>query len=124
MSPNLDELLCQRYPKIFADRHASMQTTCMVWGFSCGDGWFALIDELCARLQYMTDHEGAPQIVATQVKEKFGSLRFYVRSAAEAQFKVIDEIEGRSFSICEVCGAPGELLVTGWYQVRCPEHAR
>lgn len=124
MSPDLDELLCQRYPSIFADRHASMQTTCMCWGFCCGDGWFALIDELCARLQHMTDHEGEPQIVAVQVKEKFGTLRFYVRSATEAQFKLIDEVEERSFFICEVCGAPGELLdESSWYQVRCPEHA-
>lgn len=123
MSPELDALLCQRYPKIFADRHASMQKTCMCWGFSCGDGWFDIVDAICARLQHMTDHEGAPQVVASQVKEKFGSLCFYVQRATEAQFEEIQRIAGRSNRICEVCSAPGARVVAGgWHQVRCAEH--
>jgi hypothetical protein len=28
----LDELLCQRYPLIFAERHLSQMQTCMCWG--------------------------------------------------------------------------------------------
>ena len=122
MSPELDALLCQRYPQIFADRHADMQTTCMCWGFSCGDGWFQLIDTLCAKLQRMTDEDGAPQIIAVQVKEKFGELRFYVRQASEAQFALIDEAEQRSAQICEVCGAPGRVVVDGWVRTCCPRH--
>ena len=69
MKKELDALLCSRYPLIFADRHAPMTQSCMYWGFSCGDGWFDLIDTLCARLQFATDHNKAPQVVATQVKE-------------------------------------------------------
>jgi len=123
MSPELDALLCQRYPKIFADRRASIKTSCMAWGFSCGDGWFEIVGAICARLQHMTDHEGAPQVVASQVKEKFGSLKFYVRRATEAQIDEISRIAGRSNHICEVCGAPGATVVAGgWHQVRCAEH--
>ena len=77
MKKELDALLCSRYPLIFADRHAPMTQSCMYWGFSCGDGWFDLIDTLCARLQFATDHNKAPQVVATQVKEKWGMLCFY-----------------------------------------------
>ena len=123
MSPELDALLCQRYPKIFADRRASIQTSCMAWGFSCGDGWFEIVDAICARLQHMIDHEGAPQVVASQVKEKFGSLRFYAQCVTQAQLDEIQRIAGRSNRICEVCGAPGAIVVaSGWHQVRCAEH--
>ena len=123
MSPELDAQLCQRYPRIFADRHASIQTSSMGWGFGCGGGWFDVIDAICARLQHMTDHEGVPRVVASQVKEKFGSLQFYVQHATEAQIDEIQEIAGRLSHICEVCGAPGALVVAGgWHQVRCAEH--
>ena len=123
MSPVLDALLCQRYSKIFADRRASIQTSCMAWGFSCGDGWFEIVDAICARLQHMTDHEGAPQVVASQVKEKFGSLQFYVQHASKEQIGEIQCIAGRSNRVCEVCGAPGARVVAGgWQQVRCAEH--
>ena len=49
----------------------------MCWGFSCGDGWYLLIDRLCSSLQWDTDTNKYPQVVATQVKEKYGTLRFY-----------------------------------------------
>lgn len=52
MTKELDEQLCQKYPEIFRDRHAPMNQTAMCWGFACGDGWFALIDTLCASLMH------------------------------------------------------------------------
>lgn len=52
MTTDLDELLCKKYPEIFRDRHVPMNQTLMCWGFACGDGWFALIDTLCASLMH------------------------------------------------------------------------
>jgi hypothetical protein len=52
MTKDLDELLCKKYPEIFRDRQAPMNKTLMCWGFECGDGWFALIDTLCASLMH------------------------------------------------------------------------
>ena len=46
----LDEALCAKYPLIFRDRNAPMTQTAMCWGFSCGDGWYTLIDQLCRML--------------------------------------------------------------------------
>ena len=50
MRKELDEALCAKYPLIFKDRHSSMQTTAMCWGFDCGDGWYNIIDVLCGKL--------------------------------------------------------------------------
>ena len=47
MRKELDEALCAKYPLIFRDRNGDMQHTAMCWGFSCGDGWYPLIDQLC-----------------------------------------------------------------------------
>lgn len=52
MTNELDAKLCTDYPEIFRDRHAPMNKTAMCWGFSCDDGWYALIDELCAHLRH------------------------------------------------------------------------
>jgi hypothetical protein len=62
----------------------------MSWGLEVGDGWFNLIDNLCESLSHLyisgitlSDQRyvplDAPTVVASQVKEKFGSLRFYYR---------------------------------------------
>ena len=103
MRRELDELLCERYPLIFAQR--TMDASCMSQGFSCADGWFTLIDALCECLQFDIDHNGGPQVVAVQVKEKLGALRFYVRPSSERQRGMIDLACAMSTRLCEKCGS-------------------
>jgi hypothetical protein len=90
MTPELDDALCARYPLIFAERHGDPATTGMCWGFEIDDSWFTLIDVLCRELQRETDEGGAPQVVAKQVNEKAGTLRFHVASASDRQQAMID----------------------------------
>jgi len=125
MKKELDALLCQRYPLIFSERHLSQMETCMCWGIDCGDGWFDLIDTLCERLQFWTDRNKAPQVVAIQVKEKFGTLRFYSRGAiSQEQRGMIYMAEAMSARICDQCGKPGQTLVHEFlHMTRCAEHA-
>lgn len=56
MKTELDEELCKKYPKIFRDRYADMRTTAMCWGFDIGDGWYNIIDKLCANIQGRIDY--------------------------------------------------------------------
>ncbi len=124
MRKTLDDLLCERYPLIFAERNLSMQESCMYWGFACDDGWFTLIDTLCAKLQAHTDLNGAPQVVATQVKEKYGELRFYVQAADKYQHGMIAFATAMSAQLCEKCGHPGKRFKRdGWLVTRCEKHA-
>jgi len=123
MRQELDALLCERYPLIFADRNRSIYESCMGRGFSCDDGWFNLIDTLCECLQSRTDHNKDPQIVAAQVKEKWGELCFYPNLASGEQRGMIAMARAMSTRVCEKCGAPGQLHVSGGtYLTRCSEH--
>lgn len=126
MSPELDNALCEKFPLIFAERNGSMTTTAMCWGFDVGDGWHSLIDVLCEEVQRETDQQGALQVVATQVKEKYGGLRFYVGAATDRQMAMIDLAEALSYRTCEECGAPGALVSNegGWLATRCDAHRK
>lgn len=122
MTKNLDELLCQKYPVIFRDRHAPMNQTAMCWGFACGDGWFTLIDVLCASLMESVRDNGSSVPVAVQVKEKFGGLRFYVNGGTETQDALIRFAESMSFRVCENCGATKDAQCRntgGWLRTLC-----
>jgi len=128
MKKELDEKLCAKYPKIFANRHGDMRTTAMCWGFACGDGWYWLIDRLCSNLQWDTDNNNRngkyPQVVASQVKEKFGGLSFYVESATPEQYAVISFAETLSNYTCEECGTTKNIGHTkGWIQTLCEDCA-
>jgi len=87
-------------------------------------GVLHVIDALFERLQLCTDHNGAPQVLAIQMKEKLGELRFYLDVASDEQWGMIGMAEALSTRICETCGRPGTLLVaSGWYMTLCVEHA-
>lgn len=123
MRNELDDLLCQRYPLIFAERQLSEGESCMERGFACDDGWFDLIDTLCMELQQQTDQNKAPQLVCKQVKEKFGELRFGVRGATDIQRGMVMLASAMSTRICEECGASGRLVINGGcWMCRCPTH--
>lgn len=127
MKRELDKLLCERYPKIFAERHAQMTQTAMCWGFECDDGWFDIINTLCGNIQNYIDWQNktgknAEQVVAEQVKEKFGTLRFYYHGGDDYIRGLVTMAESMSGLTCEVCGKPGSLNDVGWLMTLCEEH--
>lgn len=126
MSPELDKHLVEKYPKIFADRYNDKTKTAMCWGFECDDGWFNIIDALCSEIQAHIDNKNKtdpiPQTVAVQVKEKYGSLRFYVNTGDDTVYALIDFAETLSSSTCEVCGSPGKARGGGWIKTLCDYH--
>lgn len=129
MKQELDKLLCERYPKIFAERHSPMTETAMCWGFEHGEGWFNIIDQLCGNIQNHIDWQAKqgreiPQVVAEQVKEKFGTLRFYYRGGDDIIDGMVRMAESMSGVTCEECGAPGETGGQGWISTRCEAHRK
>ena len=56
---------------------------------------------------------------ASQVKEKYGELCFYMTSATDEMFKLIDQAERESKTICEDCGQPGKLRKGSWLRTLC-----
>lgn len=90
----------------------------------CRDGWYNLVDVLCERLQAWSDLNGAPQVVVTEVKEKWGELSFNAKGGSREQDGMIIMAEEMSARICELCGNAGKLLVAGeTYLTRCHLHA-
>jgi len=119
MKRELDEQLCSKYPDLYRDRYGDKMTTLMCWGFCCGDGWYALLDVIS---ELLAKHNQA--ITADQVKEKFGSLRFYHHPVDDYSLAVENAAELLSTRICEVCGAPAiRHSEEGWISTLCEKHS-
>ena len=127
MNEKLDELLCQRYPKMMVNREKSMMETCMCWGFECGDGWFNILDQLMGNIQHHIDwknknDEVVHQVTLDQVKEKFGTLRFYYTGGDDYIDGMVTMAESMSGVTCEECGLPGTQTQGGWIKTACAAH--
>lgn len=88
------------------------------YSFECGDGWAELIYRLSEDISRHAVVAGL-NIIVTQVKEKYGSLRFYVDGEDDKISALIEDAEEESKTICEVCGSPGKLITSGWCSTRC-----
>lgn len=62
--------ICCVRPCLVAYRRKAMTDVTMPWRMMCGDGLFERDQRLCVQLQFATDCNDAPQVVAVQVKEK------------------------------------------------------
>jgi hypothetical protein len=124
MKQELDALLCEKYPKMMVNRNKDMKETCMCWGFECGDGWYNILNQLMGNIQHHIDwknrtEEVVPQVTLDQVKEKFGTLRFYYTGGDDYIRGMVTMAEAMSGVTCEGCGNPGERHGGGWVRTLC-----
>ncbi len=137
MNPENTKKLLEKYPKIFQRAISPAleppHYPISLFIFECGDGWYEIIDTLCAVIQNHVNNysiirngvvEKPHQVVASQVKEKFGTLRFYVDYADEYVHGAISMAESMSARTCEICGAAGKIRGDFWLSTRCDEHAK
>lgn len=83
-----DKYMCTTYSFAFGHRGKPMSQTCMCWGFCIGKGWYYLLDRLCYKLSIMQKHTGYG-VIFDQIKEKYGTARFYYHIAPYPGHKTI-----------------------------------
>ena len=117
------------------------------FGVECRDGWYDLITELCEEIMKAYTDEGRPMdMVVDQIKEKYGTLRFYYHFGGQSETiqsldvmgvggirmmsksapfedkiaSIVAKYEEKSAHICEDCGSPGVLRPDlGWVLTLC-----
>jgi len=64
--------------------------------------------------------DACPQISVVQIKEKFGTLRFYYDGGDEKISTMVEMAESMSGYMCDSCGSPASTSsAKGWLSTRC-----
>lgn len=88
-------------------------------------GWnYRITQEGIDKLKNQVDEEAQKIPEVVQVKEKFGTLRFYCNGTTDKQQNYIDFAESMSAVTCEVCGKPGKTVGRRWLKTLCKEHRK
>jgi hypothetical protein len=151
MKPELEKQLIEKYPKIFQVRPGTETTPFALFGIECNDGWYNLLNALCYQIQSRIDwredfnnriiernkkedpegqigqqllQEYIPQVVVIQVKEKYGTLRFYYDGGDEEIGGMVTMAEAMSVVTCETCGNTGKIRGRRWFYTACDKHTR
>lgn len=130
MKEDKEKEIYARFPYIFKDKDLPPEQTCLYWGLDIGDGWSNLFINMLEEIEAYeaTDHvkqkienETYHKVVAVQVKEKFGGLRFYYDGGDENISEIVSRAEKLSRTICESCSAPGKPTKSGWIRTLCDD---
>ena len=113
------ELLYGRYTQALS-RYSHLREREGLPAYRGTGGAMTAVEVEKARLAAAAEAERVP--CAIQVKEKFGSLRFYASEASPTQQAYIDFAEVLSAKTCEVCGEPGTLTGSRWLKATCSRH--
>lgn len=123
MRPEKSKLLMEIFPKAFEDTHK--EEPFALFGFECDDGWFDLLKEALEKIKAYIDSKESVTFNVTQIKEKFGTLRFYYDAIVPGDNpidSIIDAAEIRSAKECERCGAPASTKRRGcWFYTSCDD---
>ncbi len=86
--------------------------------FEVEEGWYPLIKNLIEELLELGWNREI-----SQVKEKFGGLRFYINDGSKEIYELISKYENLSYEICETCGEEGKLRTDlSWHSTLCDKH--
>ena len=136
MNEELEEQLYKNHPILFENNEIPIEI---------GDGWFTIIDTLCAclckdfdkihkEILFCTDEIRADQLRAklevekdrlplmVQVKEKFGDLRIYYSRTSESAVWIealVSFAEEMCSRTCNSCGKPGRKIAKEALSVVC-----
>lgn len=120
--------LIERYPKIFVDYEGNPERV----NWYCPVGWIDIVDNALGIMQQHIDsvnnwairkseaYKLIEQVTCTQIKEKFGGLRFYYEGGDDFCVGIVRFIENHSYNICESCGTNQDIGYTeGWISTVC-----
>ena len=109
----MDEMMA-KYPLVWANGG---------YQGSPGPGWNDLLERAFSALQahLSANPEVAKSFFISDMKEKFGTLRFYYHGGDDTVEKISNEAEWWSCRTCESCGKAGATCSSGyWISTRCP----
>lgn len=89
------------------------------WRYAFGDEMCEEIDKVLKKANYQNDYR------ILEIKEKYGSLRWYTNSIPEKIFKehdkIIQKYEKLSEHTCIICGENGKMTNHGWLMPLCKD---
>ena len=57
----------------------------------------------------------------TDIKSKYGGLRWYTTWDTNGTREIVDKYESLSYNICYICGKPADYITTGWIDPYCKD---
>ena len=95
--------LYEKFPHLYRERTAPLESSEMGWGFQCEDGWYKIIYEMSKKIDKIsTESEHSPAISLVSRHED-GTLHVAVRNITPPVADIVMNAREQSRLTCEYC---------------------
>lgn len=110
-----------QYELISEEEIKTIPTPYQLFGVECEKGWYSLLQPVVDYIDnYNKDKPKDEWIYIIQIKEKYGTLRFYTNFVTPELDELISKAENESELTCEMCGTKKHIGSTlGWLITIC-----
>ncbi len=134
MNNKFEEEIFSLGPILYQRKTLSINQTCLAWGIECPDSWYNELKDLTIKLEKLNNqYKDLIQVVAEQVKEKYGSLHFYydivtikdnikqeiINDISQKCNEYIENAEENLWNVCYICGEIATQTSNGWIERYC-----
>ena len=104
--------LYEKFPHLYRERTAPLESSGMGWGFQCEDGWYKIIYEMSKKIDKISpEGEHAPAISLVSRLE-VGTLHVAVRNIKPPVADIVTSATEQSRLTCEFCAYTPAVLRT------------
>jgi hypothetical protein len=112
MNTNNTQTLFVKFPHLYRERTAPLESSKMAWGFQCEDGWYKIIYEMSKKIDKIsTEGEHAPAISLVS-RHKDGTLYVAVSNITPPVADIVTRATEQSRLTCEFCAYTPAFLRT------------
>ena len=105
--------LYEKFPHLYRERTAPLESSHMAWGFQCENGWYKIIYEMSKKIDKIsTEGEHAPAISLVSRHED-GTLYVAVSNITPPVADIVMSATEQSRLTCEFCAYTPAFLRTG-----------
>ena len=95
--------LYEKFPHLYRERTAPLESSAMGWGFQCEEGWYKIIYDMSKKIDKISvDGEFAPAISLVS-KHEDGTLHVAVRNITPPVADIVTRATEQSRLTCELC---------------------
>ena len=104
--------LYERFPHLYRERTAPLESSKMAWGFQCENGWYKILYEMSTKIDKISV-EGAYAPAITEVsRNKDGTLYVETRNLTPPVADIVTGATEQSRLTCEYCAYAPAFLRT------------
>ena len=96
--------LYEKFPHLYRERTAPLESSQMGWGFQCEDGWYKIIYEMSRKIEKLSTDSPHDCAITEVSRNEDGTLYVATRNLTPPLQDIITAAREQSRLTCEYCG--------------------